>query len=41
MDNIVIASSFKNLTKEILKRLKEKNYEYKDGTITFTDNWVV
>lgn len=40
-DNIVIAESFENFSKEILKRLIDNNYEYKDQAITFADNWII
>jgi cell wall assembly regulator SMI1 len=40
-DNIVISRSFEDFSKEILKRLTKKNYEYKNGIIEFIDNWLV
>ena len=40
-DEIVVALSFENFSKELLRRLLNNEFEIEDDTIQFTDYWTV
>ena len=40
-DDMVVASSFDDFGKELLRRLKNNEFKIEDDTIIFKDNWII